>query len=176
MTSLKGSPKQLSFVAVLVTGLLISAVIEARGFRNFAPIASSNNQFVPQTAYFDVPGELPPITDEAVTQVLNDLFLAWNNGTLESKLSNQFFDASQLADAIQSDVPRDARLSLLTLRSMRTLTQYVEEDPTYGRVRVSQVSAIALTQLQYNELETGEFVNLEGENEFLISIRERLVR
>lgn len=158
--------------SAIILGLsgITSEITHAKSFRHFTPIASKQAELNQQQGVAAQASVSPQAVEHAVGQLLE----AWNNGTLDKKLSDEFFDASRLLDTLETEVPRDARLRLLSLRQTRTLSQSVEQDPVYGKVLVSKVSAVALTQLEFNRQDSGEFVNLEGENEFLMSIKQRI--
>jgi len=69
-------------------------------------------------------------------------------------------------------VPRDAILRLLFIQGVATLDQY-EQTREEGSVRVSTVSVIVLTQIEFSDPQTG-FQRLDGTNEWTFRVTKRL--
>ena len=86
-------------------------------------------------------------------------------------LGNEFYDRSQLNDAMNTKVPRDAQLSLLGIQGVRTLDQQFKDSPS-GKLLVSTVSVTASTQMTYNDPTNG-YQRREGVNEYILRIKQR---
>lgn len=156
----------------LLLGIAVSTCsidLNARGFRAISPIANP----ALESRAIESTEPATAIPRAAVASALDGIVSAWNNGQIGDQLSADFYDKTRLIDTLESDVPRDARLQLLSVRAVQTLSQQRTNDPEYGAIIVSQVSAVALTQLEFNDPDSGEFMRLEGENEFLLEIRQR---
>lgn len=168
-------PMPACVMALLMALPLWSGVADARGFRGFTPIASPDDaNAVSAEGVRAVPANTQPVSREAGAKAVSQLVDAWNQGNLSEVLSENFYDKSQLLDAIATDVPKDASLRLVSVRSVQTLSQRVEDDPQFGQVLVSQISATARTQVEFNDPDTGSLVNRPGENEFILEVRQRM--
>ena len=88
---------------------------------------------------------------------------------MESILADSFYDKSRLLDVMDTQVPRDARLSIQSIQGIQTLQQYRVPDAGGRDSLVSIVSATVRTQLEFNS--TNGFVRLPGTNEFLLKVK-----
>ena len=86
-------------------------------------------------------------------------------------LADNFYDKSRLADALTTNVPRDARLRVVAIQGMQTLNQYLQNTPSGVEQRVSRVSVTVSTQVEYNDPQSG-FRHLDGSNEYILRITE----
>jgi len=88
----------------------------------------------------------------------------------DSRLDENFYDASRLSDAMEEKVPKDAELRLMSVQGTQTLEQYrrIENGQT---IISSVVSVTANTQMEFHDPERG-FRRLEGQNEYIIRIDE----
>ena len=119
--------------------------------------------------------KIVPVDRAVVEQAIKKLFAAYrpNSRELENMLADKFRDKSRLLDTITDRVPRDAKLVVVGIQSIRTLTQYMKPDPATGTMlRVSTVTARVRSQLEYNDAVRG-FQRLEGTNEYLLEVRQR---
>ncbi|MEM7542730.1 MAG: hypothetical protein AAF384_14275 [Pseudomonadota bacterium] len=160
-------------VAIFMVGLTVAvSSLDARQFRQFTPIATpqaSPAANIPEGATPVEDGA--PLTRQEVEPLVRGLLGKWNTAEMEQTLSEQFFDASRLTDAVDSQVPRDARLRLQSIQGIQTLQQY--EIPGSGGERgemVTVVSATVTTQLEFNSPTDG-FVRRPGTSEFILEIR-----
>ncbi len=81
-------------------------------------------------------------------------------------------DKSRLLDVIAEEVPRDAKLRIVSVQGINTLDQY-QRKVTDRLVQVSMVSAIVRTQIEFTLPKFG-FQRLDGTAEFTLEVTERL--
>jgi hypothetical protein len=159
----------LLLVPVLLFGLILPA---DAAFRRFEPIAE------PRVSA-DVPRGrvLRPVSRAKVEEAVERLLEAWNGSDLASVVGETFYDRSRLLDAVDQVVPRDATLRLLSIQGHETLAQEVRPVPGVpdSLDLWSTVSVTLRTQLEYNDPIAG-FQRLEGLNEYILKIRERVAR
>lgn len=152
----------------LVTVLLLAVLAnlaEARGFRALKPLAPAATEFTGEvnTAVEQLPRNV-------ATQALEQVVSLWNTPDLQQALSERFFDATRLADAVAENLPRDAVLRIQAIRGVQTLSQQRRDNPDTGAPEmVSIVSVTAQTQLEFNSPTQG-FVRRPGVNEFILEI------
>jgi hypothetical protein len=134
----------------------------AREFRAFEPIATP--AALPADA---VPLTRPrPIPRTEVERAVHAVADAWNSGTLDPLLGDDFASKSRLLDTIADVVPRDANLKVLAVRAVSVLTQYRRAD----RI-VSTVSAIVHSEITFNDPVSG-YRRLEGGGEWYFRVEE----
>lgn len=163
-----------SRLAMVVLSLLSLAVcsVSARQFRQFTPIAapqSARQPDMPEGARLIENAE--PLTRQQIEPLVQEVLSKWNTSEMIDTLSDKFFDSARLTDAVDSIVPRDAKLRLQSVQGVQTLQQY--EIPGQSGERgtmVTVVSATVRTQLEFNSASTG-FVRLPGTNEFILEVR-----
>lgn len=156
----------LMVIATSTTPLGQSA--EAAQFRRFTPIAKP----APPPEGFTRVATVEPLPRPLVEKAIRDFFAEWNGPSLSEHLSDKFFDKERLVDQIAISAPRDAEVRLLALRGVSTLGQFERADGDSSRILVSQVSAIAQTQVEFNSPAAG-FVRLEGTHEYNFTITSR---
>jgi len=86
-----------------------------------------------------------------VSRLLRDFLKTWNGGELEDHLAGDFYDRNRLLNTISEDVPRDARLRLVSIQGVDTLDQ---SSRAIGRGRfvvVSRVAARARIQIEFTD-------------------------
>lgn len=165
-------------VAAFVWGpVLVAALIAvpgpgadavARTFRDINPIARPGA--LPEGAQRVV--ALKPVDRQLVVKALHSIARAWNTGALGPLLADDFTNGSRLLDTLAEVVPRDARLRILSVRSVSTLDQYRQLERDSGKMRqVSTVSAIVDTQIEFNDPDQG-FQRLDGTSEYVLRITE----
>jgi hypothetical protein len=168
---------------LLAAGSLIglSEQAESRSFRGMTPIAApaqgTNAQDTgsAQAAARGAPARATrPVSRAVGEQALTQVVQAWNSGELEKTVSDQFYDKSRLLDAVDTEVPRNARVRLLSVQAVQTFSQRMDNDPRFGPVLVSRISATARTQVEFNDPGTGNLVNRPGVNEFIMVVRQRV--
>lgn len=158
--------------AAALCGLLLSGWIAGQAsaqFRTHTPIASpkSDARSLPDNA---LPvAKVVPVPREIVEPQLERIIAVWNTPAMAQTLADEFFDRTRLLDAVDTEVPRDAKLRFQSLQAVQTLQQYrVPEAAGQVSRRVSIVSATARTQLEFNSA-TG-LVRLPGTNEFIMRV------
>ncbi len=154
-------------LTLLLTLLFVTAVCGAQAgeFRAFKPIPAPGA--APKGA--KPVAELEPIDPARAGEAAGEVFNAWNNGSLEKHLANDFYDKSRLLDAMDEKVPRDARVRVMSVRGVQTLQQYQR-----GNEIISTISVTANTQIEFNDAQRG-FRRLEGVNEYILRITEEVV-
>lgn len=153
----------------LITALLLSTVLasltEARGFRALKPLAPTATEFTGETNT-----AVEQLSRNVASQALEQVVSLWNTPDLQKALSERFFDASRLTDAVSENLPRDAVLRIQAIRDVQTLSQQQRNNPDTGAPEmVSIVSVTALTQLEFSSPTQG-FVRRPGVNEFILEI------
>jgi hypothetical protein len=156
--------KRLATILVLCAACAAALAQESRMIR---PIERPPDprQLVPKGAERSVTPR--PVERADVEAAVRQLLQAWNERKLEVVLSDGFRDRQRLIDALQSRVPRDARLRLIALQSWQVVNHYRKNGIEYA-----QVSVTVRTQLEYNDPTAG-FQRREGTNDFLVSLPER---
>lgn len=151
--------------ALLLT--LAAELVSARSFRDFNAIPAPS--LLPENAVSITP--LKPLDQQLIRQGIDEILTAWNRGEIQDVLAEDFVNVQRLADTIITVVPRDARLSLLSLRSHHLLRQYHLKEPGQGSWRVSRVAVTVRLQLTFNDPRTG-YQRLPSTSEFILEIRE----
>ena len=116
---------------------------------------------------------IKPISPDTLRAAMNEFADSWNGEEMGEMIDDSFFDSSRLGDAMIAEVPRDAKLRLLSVRGSQVLEQYIAPRNEGGQVRISMVTITADTQIEFNNASNG-FVRIPGSNEFLIEVREPL--
>ena len=146
------------------------AQLQSRDFRAFNPIATPAAPALRLSSPRAVPRE---VVEKAVRDITN----AWNSGRLEAYLDRDFANGFRLEDVFRFTLPRDAKLTVLSIRSVTVLDQQMRADttkpnqPASAVSVVSLVSAIVETQIEFLDGRTG-FVRLPGANEFTLRVTE----
>lgn len=114
-----------------------------------------------------------PIPRGEVSEAAEELADAWNGPGLSGLISEAKFDKSRFERAMITEVPRDASLTLESVRGVQTLNQSIQPDGRGGFNVVSTVSATISTRLTANDPTAG-FVNAPGVNEIVFQVTEPL--
>jgi hypothetical protein len=112
-----------------------------------------------------------PLSAQRMKAIADQIAAAWNTPALGSMLSDNFQQKDRLLDALQVQVPRDARLRLLAVEGMQTVGQYLQRDTSGKDMLVSRVSVTARTQVEFND-PRGGFQRLEGRNELIVLVED----
>jgi len=156
----------------ILGGLLLLCCITTQAsaqFRTLVPIASPKSQADAMPEGAVAVEEFSPIPRSVVEPQLEMILAKWNTPEMASTLSDQFYDRTRLLDLVNTEIPRDARLRVLSLQNVRTLQQYeLPAANSESPAKVSIVSATARTQLEFNS-PTG-LVRLPGTNEFILKV------
>ncbi len=153
-------------VIILVFILMMIQGIEASEFRRIRPIPAPSKK---------VPGvtkpmkKFIPVSREVVENAMKKIVKAWSRNEIQKVLGKEFYDRERLRDAMNTKVPRDARLDILSIQAIQTLDQRIEKTDA-GEVVVSTVSVTAKTEVLYNDPDNG-FRRLEGTNEYIVRVK-----
>lgn len=152
----------------VIGALLIAGAAHGQEFRPFNPIPTAGR--LPAGAKIV---DAKPVDPEAIKRAAEGFAANWNQGNTGEALAEGFYDASRFQDAMVSNVPRDARLVLESVRGVQTLQQVEKDDAAQGRIRISTVSATLATKIQFNDAAQG-FVSIPGVNEVILEVTERV--
>lgn len=97
----------------------------------------------------------------------------WNNGDISNYLADNFYDKSRFGDAMQTSIPKDARLRVMDMGSMQILEQKIVTDPDGSRRRVTLGSVEVNSQVEFNDNKNG-FVRVPGKNEIIYEMSEKI--
>lgn len=142
---------------------LAAGTAAAQETRVFRPIARAQQLLaLPDGAVrFTPPLPVPrAVVESAVAVVLQN----WNGRSLDQVLSPTYSQRQELLDALQTRVPRDASLRLVSLQGYQVLDQYRLGDRLFW-----QVSVTVQTQLEFND-PSGGFQARGGTNAFVITV------
>jgi hypothetical protein len=162
----------LKIIIIIFIGLLECNInyAMAQGIRGINPILSpdSLNKSVNSAQ------KLKPISKKNIEQAFRLVLQEWNNGRLDMVLADDFYAADHLVDSTQEKVPKDAKITLLSIQGIQVLKQYWQDN--IQNIMISEVSITAKTQIEFNDPSppdgVSSFRRLEGVNEFFIRIRE----
>ena len=164
--------KNLKIAGLLIILLIIGNIAssQARQFRQIIPIVS------PKAPTANLPVGAVPVNQVKqldrgqVESSLRKVLDQWNRAGMAETLTKEFYDNSRLMDAMDTIVPRDAKLRLQSIQGIQTLQQYMvpSSDGERGEM-VSVVSATARTQLEFEQPGVG-FIRRPGINEFILEI------
>lgn len=113
---------------------------------------------------------IEPVSAQTVEAAVRQLAAAWNTPNLPKYLAPNFYGKDRLVESVNRQLPRDAKLRVLGIQSMQTVSQYIQPDGT-GELVVSRVSVTVRTQIEFNDPRTG-LRRLEGTNEFTLRVAE----
>lgn len=105
-----------------------------------------------------------PIPRERIEQAVAAIASAWNERRVGQVLSADFPRGHELADAMQTKVPRDAALRVTAIQGWQVHDQY-----TRGGQVVSKVAITLRTQVEFTDPAAG-FQARDGTNEYLVTI------
>ncbi len=157
---------------ILLCFLVTAGSAGASEFRSLRPILTPS-MAASGGAGAAMPGRvIRPVSRAVAGKVAEKIIAAWNGNNIDSVLADQFFDKSRLSDAMNTKVPRDARLEVLAIQDVQTLGQKVTTGPG-GRQLVSTVSITLKTQVTFNDPANG-YQRLQGVNEYIVRIHQPL--
>jgi len=119
--------------------------------------------------------QVRPVDREIVQRVIEDLFAAWNRQDgqeLSEKLHPDFYDKRRVLDAIDTNLPRDAKIRVLSISGIDTQQQYLLKKVRTSQL-VSIVAAIIETQIEFNDPAEGLQFR-KGLVEYVFEVKERL--
>ncbi len=161
-------PFVIYFNAFLILCLLVPhsvTYVSAAQFRSYKPIATPE----PTPAGTTAATSIKPIRRAVVMQALQRLFDSWGNEKLTAYLSENFYDKSRLLDVIALDIPRDAKLRVLSVQNVQSLAQFIKPSGAAVDLTQTRVAVIARVQLEWNDATAG-FQRLEGTSEYVLDI------
>ncbi len=160
-------------LALMMLWLSFSGGAQASEFRSFRPVLTpavvSDGQGMAANA---ATRPLKPISRNLAEKAISKIIAAWNGNNINSVLSDNFFDKSLLSNAMNSKVPRDAQLEVLSIQDVQTFNQQVLDSPN-GKILVSTVSITVRTQLTFNDPVNG-YQRRKGVNEYIMRIKQRM--
>jgi hypothetical protein len=100
---------------------------------------------------------------------------SWGSPQMQDYLSNNFFDKDRLTDVIDTLVPRDAVIRILSVQGVQTVQQWEEPAPDdlESMLLVSRVSVVVRTQLEYTRPD-GVLETKPGTTEYILKFKERI--
>lgn len=155
----------------IVLSALLSTSADAREFRAIKPINAV--AAIPEGA--QPPQEFKPVPIEIVDQAVDKLMESWGTPQMQDYLSTNFFDKDRLTDVIDTLVPRDAVVRILSVQGIQTVQQWEEpapDDPE-GLLRVSRVSVVVRTQLEFTNVD-GVLETKPGTTEYILKFKQRI--
>ncbi|MBN8531274.1 MAG: hypothetical protein J0L97_05375 [Alphaproteobacteria bacterium] len=144
----------------ILAALLLASSAYAQEFRAMNRIASPGK--APEGAV--ALDEVQAVPRAVVEKGVQELMASWNTGQLEKHLAENFYDKSRLDDAISTNMPRDAKLTVLGIQGQQTLQQFKKDNAT-----ISRVSVTVRTRLEYNDPARGRR-SFEGTNEYILRV------
>jgi len=167
---------RLAFPAALFAVCLALAVTAgAQELRQFNPIIGPGVN-APLPAGARPVRDFVPVPRQAVESGVRRVLDAWNTPQFEQKLSENFYDKARLGDALDTLVPRDAKIRVLGVQGIQTLSQHVVADPSgLFDTYVSRVSATVRTQVEFSSPQSG-FQTRDGTNEIILRVTQRVLK
>jgi len=111
---------------------------------------------------------------EEVEAAAANLVESWNDtAKITDKFVDSKFDKMRFERAMITNVPRDARLELESVRAVQTLQQVIVLGGDGEFLRISTVTATLSTRLIVNDRDAG-FVNIPGLNVVRFQVTEKL--
>lgn len=161
-------PLKILIVAALLGFSLIAG---AREFRAIKPINAM--AALPDGA--QAPRQFAPVPNELVDQAVEKLMAAWGTPQMQDYLSKNFFDKDRLSDVIDTLVPRDALVRVLSVQGIQTVQQWEEVAPNdpQSMLRVSRVSVVVRTQLEFTNVD-GVLETKPGTTEYILKFKQRI--
>lgn len=162
-----------TYISLIALGVMLSAPGGAKQMRGFDVIPT------PERAQADLPEgaelvqEIANVPRQEISDAAVELAGAWNGPGLADQIADTKFDKGRFERAMITEVPRDARLAVESVRSVATLAQGIVPDGAGGFNRVSTVAATLSTRLTINDPVVG-FVSAPGVNEIRFQVTEPL--
>ncbi len=160
------------YIFNLMSLMIISSMAFAGEFRTIKPIPTP--VMIPKGAK---PTGVEEIAPQKATSYMKEILNSWNNKKLSQHIAPDFYNKSRLLDAMTdpNKVPPDAKIRLISIKSIQTLNQY--ERPLSngaGKEIIRTLSVTADSQIELNDPSRG-FRKLEGTNEYIIRVIEQEV-
>jgi hypothetical protein len=161
----------------LVTGLtIVGGLAQAQTFRAIQPIAVPDAQTRDailtgqQLRGPSIPG-LRQVPRELVENSVRKIYSAYNTPEFRQYLSERFYDPDRFVDAVGQNVPREARLRIISINSANTVAQQLVKDEQGRDVSESLVMVVVKAQMEFTT--TQDFQRREGESEIVLRFREK---
>jgi hypothetical protein len=107
-----------------------------------------------------------PVSRDRVESAIATVMKAWNDRRLDTVLSPRYQRRDELRDALETKVPRDAKLRIVAIQGWQILDQY----RVGGRI-YTELSVTVRTQQENNDPVNG-YVVRDGTNEYVITLNE----
>jgi len=140
--------------------MALSVAAHAESLRRIDPIIGT----VPQA---DTP-VISPVPAELVERFVYAVAEAWRGGALDAVLAPDFPDRVRVLDELQRGLPVDARLRVLSVGTVQTLSQQRLPDG-----RVSEVLVRVRAQIEFTA-EDGRLQQLPTHQEWVVRIAQRM--
>lgn len=160
-------------IAVL---FLSASLLYGSEFRSFSPIATRMKQH--KTATFQgieriknlasTKTKITQLALEKVRKAIPALANAWNGSSLESWLSDKFYDKTRFLDSMQLTKHTDAKLRILSVDSIRSIGTNIRKGSN-KLIFETMIAANVRTQVEYNDAAAG-FQRREGVSEFVFKV------
>jgi len=162
--------KYLRTLAILsVCILMVSTISQARDFRSKRIIKTPFSKSQP-AIQGDVKGSkitrAIKIDRQLIQQAYQTLFKAWGTAEMDQMLSDNFTNRQQLLNAVADGVPLDAKLRMISMDSIRVLSQ----QRLKGQDAVASIiTAEITTQITYQDAQLG-YQKIDGTGEYIIEL------
>ncbi len=147
---------------------------QARSFRSDDRIAKPpvTKKGKPGAPSGQVPANVVPVDPQVVRRAIYQIAAAWSGQGLGQYLDREkFYDKRRLLDVITRDVPRNAKIRVLSIGGINTLSQR-QERRSDGIYVTSIVNASVSLQVEFNHPQSG-FQRLQGRNEWTLQVVEK---
>ncbi len=114
-----------------------------------------------------------PIDRGKIESMVRKTLEKWNTPDFAGTLDLSFPDKAKVVETQEQYVPKDARLRVLSIQSVQTLSQDLEGHPGGDGFLVSKVAVTVKTQMEYVS-PSGGFKKIEGRNELILNVRQKL--
>lgn len=166
----------LKVLSLALAMLLAAPQAAAQTFRAIQPIpvpdaqlreAMQKGQLLRGSA---IPG-LRPVPREVVEDAVRKIYAAYNTADFAQYLSERFYDPERLIDAVNQKVPREAKLRLISINSVQTVSQQAVRDEQGRDLVESLVMVVVKAQMEFATARG--FQRREGESELVLRFREK---
>lgn len=137
---------------LILLGLLLACMTATAGQRDFEPIGDRDDELP----------ELPAAERQQVEDWVRELVRSWNSRGLAGYLAPSFPERQRLLDALEEQVPPDARLRLLAVGPMRIV------DEERSAQAISRTVRVAVRLQVEGTGEDGSLQRREGRQDLII--------
>jgi hypothetical protein len=163
-------------IALAAVVWLCALPARAQTFRSIQPIAVPDAQMREairqglQLRGAAIPG-LQQVPRELVEDAVRRIYAAYNTPDFRPYLSELFYDPDRLAMAIDEKVPKEAKLRLISVNSVQTVSRQPAKDEQGRDTMESRVLVVVRAQMEFTS--TQGFQRREGESELVLRFREK---